>query len=364
MGLFKILSFAFLLFLEIHARNDCPTAFCGNNPFEVRFPFRLFGQQQQNCGYPGFNLSCDSRGAKAVLSLPYWGDFWVRDIDYLRQEIKLYDPNGCLPKRLLNLNLSSSPFMAGYSKNYTILSCPPEVARNRFTPVDCLSTHDSLVLATSSTNLARALNMCSIIGMHPIPVPWPDNGGLTSDLNGHLQLMWNDPNCLDCEARGDICGFESSTSDQILCFSNPRRDKSRGLQIFKIIVLSVVIPAIFCSICISCFIFTLERRHTRNHENAVAPVEPAPDATALSGLDDSTIESYSKVILGESRRVPGPNGATCPICLEDYHPKDTIRCIPSCEHCFHSECIDEWLRIHGTCPVCRNSPSPTRGANA
>ncbi|XP_073038740.1 putative RING-H2 finger protein ATL21A [Primulina eburnea] len=363
MGLFKILSFAFLLFLEIHARNDCSTAFCAKNPFEVRFPFQLFGQQQQNCSYPGFNLSCGSRGEKAVLSLPYSGDFWVRDINYLTQQIKLYDPNGCLPRRLFSLNLSSSPFMAGYSKNYTILSCPPEFARNSFKPVDCLSTHDSLVLATSSMNLARGLNMCSNIGMYTIPVPWPDDGGHTSDLNGDLRLMWIDPNCLGCESRGDACGFENSTSDQILCFSNPRGGKSRGLIIFKIVVLSVVIPAIFCTICISCVIFIVERRHTSSPENAVAPVEPAPDATAISGLDDSTIESYSKVVLGESRRIPGPNGATCPICLSDYHPKDTIRCIPLCEHCFHSECIDEWLRRHGTCPVCRNSPSPTRGAN-
>ncbi|KZV57678.1 hypothetical protein F511_03138 [Dorcoceras hygrometricum] len=363
MGLPKVLSFAFLLFLESHARNDCSAFICGNNQFEVRFPFRLVGQQPQNCGYPGFDLSCGSQGAKAVMTLPYSGDFWVRDVDYLMQEIKLYDPDGCLPRRLLSLNLSSSPFTSGYSKNYTILSCPPEFARYRFTVVDCLSTDNSLVLATSSMNLARTLNMCSTVGMYPIPVPWPDNGGLTSDLNGDLRLMWNVPNCLDCEAKGDVCGFANSTSDQILCFSHTKGGKSRGLEIFKIIVLSVVIPAIFCSICISCFIVILERRQTAHPENAVAPLERAPDNSAISGLDDSTIESYSKVVLGESRRVPGPNGATCPICLADYHPMDTVRCIPLCEHCFHSECIDEWLKRHGTCPLCRNSPSPTPGAN-
>ena len=87
---------------------------------------------------------------------------------------------------------------------------------------------------------------------------------------------------------------------------------------------------------------------------AVVPHE----AEITTGLDDSTIESYTKVVLGESRRVPGKNHLTCSICLADYHPKETVRCIPECEHCFHAECIDEWLKINGTCPVCRNNPSP------
>lgn len=138
-----------------------------------------------------------------------------------------------------------------------------------------------------------------------------------------------------------------------------------GLHIFRIIALSIVIPAMTCSICISCIICLRNRSVVagRAHRNGgtgtgTAAVTPQP-ATIHAGLDDSTIESYTKVVLGESRRVPGPNHTACPICLADYHPKETVRCIPECEHCFHAECIDEWLRINGSCPVCRNSPSPS-----
>ncbi|WVZ16671.1 hypothetical protein V8G54_009653 [Vigna mungo] len=92
--------------------------------------------------------------------------------------------------------------------------------------------------------------------------------------------------------------------------------------------------------------------------SAPATVLPAPQIVA-TGLDESTIESYEKVVLGESRRVPGPNGGCCWICLSEYNSKETIRCIPECEHCFHADCIDEWLRINNTCPVCRNTPSPS-----
>lgn len=125
-----------------------------------------------------------------------------------------------------------------------------------------------------------------------------------------------------------------------------------------------MIPAITCSFGVTCYICFEQSRYNRRAAAAVqnttaataAAVAPQPETT--TGLDESTIESYTKVVLGESRRVPGPNHGTCPICLAEYHPKETVRCIPECEHCFHAECIDEWLKINGTCPVCRNTPSP------
>lgn len=81
----------------------------------------------------------------------------------------------------------------------------------------------------------------------------------------------------------------------------------------------------------------------------------------LTGLDDPTIDSYPKLVLGESRRLPQRNDAVCSICLSEYKPKDQVRCIPDCHHCFHAECVDEWLRMSATCPVCRNSPAPSAG---
>ncbi|KDO46573.1 hypothetical protein CISIN_1g035703mg [Citrus sinensis] len=47
----------------------------------------------------------------------------------------------------------------------------------------------------------------------------------------------------------------------------------------------------------------------------------------------------------------------CSICLCDYKPKDSVRCIPDCHHCFHADCVDEWLRMSATCPLCRSSPA-------
>ncbi|CAI0474139.1 unnamed protein product [Linum tenue] len=86
------------------------------------------------------------------------------------------------------------------------------------------------------------------------------------------------------------------------------------------------------------------------------------DDDVVAGLDRTSIESLPKILLGESKRLPRPNnGGPCSICLSDYRPKDTLRCIPECNHCFHAHCVDEWLRVTATCPLCRTSPAPSPG---
>ena len=43
---------------------------------------------------------------------------------------------------------------------------------------------------------------------------------------------------------------------------------------------------------------------------------------------------------------------SCVICLEDFKSGDTIRELP-CNHSFHSDCVDTWLRRNASCPNCR-----------
>ena len=47
---------------------------------------------------------------------------------------------------------------------------------------------------------------------------------------------------------------------------------------------------------------------------------------------------------------------SCAICLEDFTSGDEQRTLP-CPHGahFHRKCIDPWLTIHQTCPLCKTN---------
>lgn len=55
---------------------------------------------------------------------------------------------------------------------------------------------------------------------------------------------------------------------------------------------------------------------------------------------------------------PSTGGTTtCAICLCDYEAGDVVRELPcSGMHCFHARCVDTWLAMKSTCPICREDP--------
>lgn len=109
--------------------------------------------------------------------------------------------------------------------------------------------------------------------------------------------------------------------------------------------------------CYACgMIRALRIRRRLDSELPTTIPDQRPVIRSVNGLDRPTIESYPTTVLGESRRLPKPTDLCCPICLSDYQPKETIRSIPECNHFFHADCIDEWLKLNGSCPLCRNSP--------
>ncbi|KAB5569334.1 hypothetical protein DKX38_003127 [Salix brachista] len=329
MGILEVLFLIRLLRLIINAAADCSISECSIHGVPIRFPFRLEGQQPRNCGYPGFDLSCSNQ-SMTVLKLPHSEDFLVRDINYLTQQIQLYDSDNCLAKRLLQLNLSGSPFRGFFHQKYTFLSCPTQLVKSRFTTINCLSNSTISVLATSSMNLEQAMSSsCDVTSTLTILVSWPVqyNEGFSYDLSEDLLLTWFSPDCKRCETQGSMCGFYGNASQEIGCSYDYKKGKfASNLRVLGILILSIGIPVLVCASGV--------------------------------GLDESTIESFDKLVLGESKRLPGPNGSTCAICLSEYNTKETLRIIPECKHCFHADCVDEWLRMNETCPVCRKSPSP------
>jgi hypothetical protein len=45
--------------------------------------------------------------------------------------------------------------------------------------------------------------------------------------------------------------------------------------------------------------------------------------------------------------------SVCVVCQTDFELKQNIRALP-CSHIFHTKCVDKWLKINRTCPICRS----------
>ncbi|KAL2324988.1 hypothetical protein Fmac_024046 [Flemingia macrophylla] len=87
--------------------------------------------------------------------------------------------------------------------------------------------------------------------------------------------------------------------------------------------------------------------HSNHITITVEPPEP--------GLDQS-VQSYPSLQFSKAKLCGSTSScsSSCSICLVDYKECDSLRVLPSCGHFFHVQCVDPWLRINLTCPVCRN----------
>ncbi|ESN91326.1 hypothetical protein HELRODRAFT_69981 [Helobdella robusta] len=54
----------------------------------------------------------------------------------------------------------------------------------------------------------------------------------------------------------------------------------------------------------------------------------------------------------------------CVVCMCEFEARQKIRILP-CKHHYHSKCVDKWLKMNRTCPICRNDcKSSTRHSTA
>ncbi|KAK2966516.1 hypothetical protein RJ640_019045 [Escallonia rubra] len=123
------------------------------------------------------------------------------------------------------------------------------------------------------------------------------------------------------------------------------------------IIIGVGIPGLIFLIGVVGYAFgKIQACGRRRNPDIELPTTTIAPVVFTTGLDKPTIESYPKTVLGDSGRLPRVYDVTCSICLSEYQPKDTLRTIPECKHYFHATCIDEWLALNATCPVCRKTP--------
>ncbi|KAI3862490.1 hypothetical protein MKX03_011578 [Papaver bracteatum] len=334
--IFPLFLFSFLFFPNfIASAKNSGNNQCSKYEPVISYPFRIKGLQDKRCGFPGFDLTCDNMN-RTVLEFPFSGRFFVNKINYdsTYNEIQLQDPDNCLARRFLDqINPSGTPFIAIRFKSYSFFNCSSNVSEPILyysTSISCLSSSTHKVFATpqASRDSSWLSLKCSLIDIIQVPVNRAYSGINTADrfpygVVLHLTWEWNEnPSVSNIANQFDTKKF--------------------------LISIGIAFTILFGSV-----MYCISRANIPTQDVSSRVVQTTPlSIINTTGLSGSAIVSFPVVVIGESGRLPNPKIDTCAICLSEYKPKEILKSFPSCNHCFHADCIDVWLHLKSSCPVC------------
>ncbi|XP_031505029.1 RING-H2 finger protein ATL70-like [Nymphaea colorata] len=127
-----------------------------------------------------------------------------------------------------------------------------------------------------------------------------------------------------------------------------------------VLITTITVASYFCA-----------RAHTSTQQQRQQRQEPGNDnllngigaVAGGGGLDDATLLTCPKLTYAQAAGRRGGGSpvlpSCCSICLMDYKDSDILRLLPDCGHLFHVKCVDPWLKLRPTCPMCRTSPLPS-----
>ncbi|ESR65120.1 hypothetical protein CICLE_v10010280mg, partial [Citrus x clementina] len=102
------------------------------------------------------------------------------------------------------------------------------------------------------------------------------------------------------------------------------------------------------------FPITAKRNRNHNHNPDRDVNDSDLEVGERQGLGDEALEQLMPCVNYSDQEMT-PSSNYCVICLENFVDGESCRLFPVCYHIFHSVCIDQWLKEHLTCPVCRIS---------
>ncbi|KAJ2788164.1 hypothetical protein GGI15_000185 [Coemansia interrupta] len=111
---------------------------------------------------------------------------------------------------------------------------------------------------------------------------------------------------------------------------------------------------------------TARHRHGISHIHLLSPfVRIAHRLTRSRRQRAAEMELYKKQLsnpVGDFTP-EDPEDRMCAICLSEYEDGEVLRLLP-CKHHMHQACVDEWLHINKSCPLCKREAIETSSDTA
>ncbi|KAH6774252.1 C3H4 type zinc finger protein [Perilla frutescens var. frutescens] len=120
-------------------------------------------------------------------------------------------------------------------------------------------------------------------------------------------------------------------------------------------------PFILCTTiccCLPCIISVLGFREDFSHNRGATPESinslPIYKFKVKKNKSGNDKESEGGIVAAgtEKERAISGEDAACCICLAKYVNNDELRELP-CSHLLHKDCVDKWLKINASCPLCK-----------
>ncbi|KAJ0037721.1 hypothetical protein Pint_22099 [Pistacia integerrima] len=225
----------------------------------ITFPFYIRGKQPPFCGYPGFELSCNSNGSP-ILNL-HNIDYIIHEISYDNQFVRVsnaavFEANNanasCINisrHRIQNVSLPEDRFalLSNQSELVLLYNCnsslPGELLRYRAGICENKNKTAGTVLALvrSDPNLENASRECS-------GDPGGGSGGgvcrkrwfgfgIGEVIKRGFLLNWTASNCSVCKESGGKCGFDASTYHfKCFCTDRPHAQQCDPASFMKLLI--------------------------------------------------------------------------------------------------------------------------------
>ncbi|KDP39976.1 hypothetical protein JCGZ_03507 [Jatropha curcas] len=111
----------------------------------------------------------------------------------------------------------------------------------------------------------------------------------------------------------------------------------------------IILAALLCALIFALGLNSIVRCAVRCGYRFVSETTPTATAEA-TGLKKSTLKQIPVVAYESELNTPVTE---CPICLGEFEQGEKVKILPKCNHGFHVKCVDKWLLLHSSCPLCR-----------